>query len=286
MANVYVRSGAAGAGTGADWANAYTTLSAALTAKAAGDSFWVSEDHSESTAGAVTLTSPGTAASPCFIYCVNHLGSVPPVSADLRTTAIVATSGNFGQTHLAFAYYYGIIFNIGTGGNNQILALGNAGANWLYYKNCAIAKLATNAGNSVILVGAAGIRTKVVFDNTTVQWGSAAEPIAFRSCEFVWKNTPSAIQGATLPTTLFGANTPSNANVILEGVDLSALGSGKTLVGAIGSPQRFYFKDCKFGASVTVATTPAGPSEAETYVTRSDSGATNYRSEKIHLYGR
>ena len=47
------RSVAAGAGTGADWANAYTTLSAAFTAKAAGDVFFVSEDHAET--GAVAL---------------------------------------------------------------------------------------------------------------------------------------------------------------------------------------------------------------------------------------
>jgi hypothetical protein len=63
MANVYVYSGAAGAGTGADWTNAYTTLTAALAAKAAGDDFWVAHDHAETQASALTLTSPGTPAS-------------------------------------------------------------------------------------------------------------------------------------------------------------------------------------------------------------------------------
>jgi hypothetical protein len=67
MASVYVRSGAAGAGTGADWANAYTTLAAAFTAKAAGDVFYVSDDHAETQASAMTLVSPGTAANPCFV---------------------------------------------------------------------------------------------------------------------------------------------------------------------------------------------------------------------------
>src|SRR4029077_14277585 len=98
MANVYVDSNAAGAGTGADWANAYTTLGAALTAKAAGDSFFVAHNHAETAASAKVLTSPGTVSNPCFIYCVSSAGSVPPVSADLRTTATITTTGAFAIT--------------------------------------------------------------------------------------------------------------------------------------------------------------------------------------------
>ena len=32
-------------GDGSSWTNAYTTLAAACTAKAAGDVFWVADDH-------------------------------------------------------------------------------------------------------------------------------------------------------------------------------------------------------------------------------------------------
>src|SRR3990167_3028291 len=96
MANVYVRSGAAGAGTGADWGNAYTTLAAALGAKAAGDDFWVADDHAETQASALTAVAPGTSASPNRIICVDRAGSVPPVSADLRTSATISTTGNNG----------------------------------------------------------------------------------------------------------------------------------------------------------------------------------------------
>ena len=37
--------------------------------------------------------SPGTAASPCRIICVNRAGTVPPVSADLRATAAMILWG-------------------------------------------------------------------------------------------------------------------------------------------------------------------------------------------------
>jgi hypothetical protein len=45
--NWFVRSLAVGTGDGRTWLNAFTTLAAALTAGAAGDKFWVSEDHAE-----------------------------------------------------------------------------------------------------------------------------------------------------------------------------------------------------------------------------------------------
>src|SRR4051812_3366435 len=93
MASYYVRSGAGGSANGTSWANAYLTLAAAFSGKAAGDTFYVSEDHAETLGSTIILTSPGTKANPCKIVCVNHAGSVPPVSADLRTTATITMTG-------------------------------------------------------------------------------------------------------------------------------------------------------------------------------------------------
>lgn len=287
MAHVYVRSGAGGAGTGADWANAYTTLGAALTAKAAGDSFWVSEDHAETAGSAKTLTSPGTAANPCFIYCVDHAGTVPPVSADLRTTATVTTTGNFGITLAGGrAYCYGITFNAGSGANGQPLSVAT-GNSWWSLENCALNKLGTSGNSSAILFGASSsnITSRVDLKNTTLQFGSIADGCAMGVVNFSWKNTSSAIQGATLPTTLFSTGGAMGGNALLEGIDLSALGSGKTLVAGVSTPRKYIFKDCKLGASVTIAVTPGDPGGAEVYVVRSDSDGTNYRSEKYQFMG-
>lgn len=70
-----------------------------------------------------------------------------------------------------------------------------------------------------------------------------------------------------------------------EGIDLSALGSGKTLVGAITVGSTVLFKDCKLGASVTVATVPAFPGATVTDLVRCDSGDTNYRTERYRYEG-
>jgi len=276
MASYYVRSGAAGAGTGADWANAYTTLTAAVSGKAAGDIFYVSEDHNESTAGVVTITSPGSLTSFCFFYCVDHNGTVPPVSADLRTTAQVSTTGNNILSVNGIGYFYGIIFSSGSGANSVNFVVNNTNTSQQIYDSCAL-RLGGTSGGQLQL---GRTNAQVTLNNTTYQVSASGSTIAVAG-PTVWRNTPSAITGATLPTNLIsGGNT--DLNLIMIGVDLSALGSGKTIYGA-GSVSGFArLIDCKLGASVTVAGTISGPGRYADLV-RCDSGATNYRDERYWL---
>lgn len=287
MAHVYIRSLAAGAGTGVDWANAYTTEAAALTAKAAGDNLWMSEDHAETQASAMTLTSPGTLAAPCTIICVNHLGTVPPVSADLATTATVTTTGANSMTFAGYAYRYGITYNAGSGAVSSTLNLGSgATAFWHYFKNCALQKLGTAAQLASLNIGQGNsslIDARLVLDNTTVRFGNVGDGIRIAIMDFLWKNTVSAVSASgSTPTTLFSpASLGVNSNRICQGVDLSLITG--TLVGAQTSGGRYVFEDVKLGAGVAVATpTIGGP---EILIIRGDSGATNYRHEKYNYYG-
>jgi hypothetical protein len=187
MANVYVRSAATGAGTGADWANAYTTLAAAFAAKAAGDDFWVSEDHAETQASAMTLTPPGTAASPNRVICVNHAGSVPPVSADLRTTATVTTTGAFAITLGAgYAYFRGITLSGGSGAVPAGISASGDGA--LVFDTCKLITPGTTGASSKMRLGtfAAAQKSKTELRNTTVQFGATADTLTVNG-DFIWK---------------------------------------------------------------------------------------------------
>jgi hypothetical protein len=279
--NWFVRSLAVGTGDGRTWLNAFTTLAAALTAGAAGDKFWVSEDHAETTAGSVTLTSPGTAVSPCQIICVNHFGTVPPVSADLRTTAIIAVTGAVSLTCAGLAYCYGIGFSSGSAANNATIAMTSA---WWSFKICSFTLNTSNNASNIVIGGAIAL-SRISWDNCTITMGAVGQNIQHRGSYFEWKNTASAIGGASVPDNLFGASNSNGGNILVEGVDLSAAGSGKTLIAAMSAPARFVFKDCKLGASVTVAATPTSPGAAETTVVRSDSSGTNYRAEKYQYMG-
>lgn len=280
MANWFVDSvqGVGGLGDGTSWANAYLTLAAAFTAKAAGDTFWVGDDHAETQASALTLTSPGTVANPCFVYCVDHT-KASPGTGDLKTTATISTTGASAMTLAGTAYCYGVTFSCGNGANVAALTVANTtGGEWTI--EAGSLQSGTTSSSTIILGGVA--RSIAYLRNTTIKVAAAGTTINSNG-GFRWQNTAAAILGATLPTTLISpANSMTTA--ILEGVDLSALTSGKTIVGSIAGQAQIYLKDCAFGAGATVTTTPSAPG-GNIYSIRSDSGATNYRNEKYAYTG-
>lgn len=276
MANVYVDSNAAGAGTGADWANAYTTMVAAVAGKAAGDVFYVAHNHAETQASAMTITFPGTVASPNFVYCVSSAGTVPPVAADLRTTGTVSTTGASSLTHAGVAVIDGLIFSAGGGGANA--ADLNATAARFVYRNCTLG-LATTS-NRTIIIGTSTSASRIDMINTKFSFGAVGQIVAIRG-ELYWRETPSAISGS-VPTNLFSGNA-SHGAIFVEGVDLSAMVTAKNIVsGSQISP--VFLKDCKLDAAVTVASRQSNPGPGGLYIIRSDSSATNYRHEKRGFY--
>ncbi len=235
----------------------------------------------------MTLTSPGTAAAPCRAICVSHTGTVPPVSADLRATATVSTTGNFSITWAAgYTYYYGIIFQSGNGANIAGPAISGAGMH--YFKSCQIAKLGTTASAGALAFGGTtqGVEQVIVFDNTTVKFGNVGDGIAAaRICKFKWINTPTAIAGATIPTTQLFSTSASTAGITVycEGVDFSALGACPMVL-AQAAATSWVFRQCKLGSSYVASGTQTLPG-AVVDLLQCDSSSANYKVERHCLQG-
>lgn len=277
MAVYYIYSGASGSANGSSWTNAYTTIAGALTSKAAGDIFYVANDHSESTASAVTWTFPGTSASPNQLICVNRSGSVPPVSADLAATGVATTTGTSNLTISGVVYIQGMVLNIGTGAGAALLAVSGI---WAYLKNCQINKPST--GVAAHTFGTTSAEGEYVLDNTSFSWGATmTSGIAdSRSSKLTWKNTATpfnGVAGANLPTTLINYTLPSPIKLI--NLDLSSLGSGKTLF-TVTAPITAQIINCKLGSSVTIATSDTKFGGADIRVINSDSSNTITRAER------
>ena len=280
MANWYVWSGAGGAATGADWTNAYLTVAAALTAKAAGDVFFVAHDHAEAPAAATAInwTSPGTEVNSCRIYCVNRAGSVPPVAADLRNTATFTTqtTGGFSFTG-SVSECYGINLNAGTVANLAVITLGQASRSWRFV-NCKFNLVTTHASGRINcgLVGGGSY----IFEDCTFQFAAVGQAIV-PAGRAVFRNSAGAalIAGATIPTSLFAPSTA--ASFLVEGVDFSAVAAGKSLVNvATAQPISAVFKDCKLHPSgAIIAGSHTGAGGMQTTLIRCDSADTNYRTE-------
>lgn len=254
MALKYLYSGAGGAATGADWANAYLTFAVALAGMAAGDTLYVAQDHSETTAGAIAATSTGTITAPNIIRCVNRAGSVPPVSADLTSGAIVANTGANSITFQGYANCDGIEFRCSDGSNTASIVFGGGAATrWRLGSSSKLTIVSTGANCRISMGSTAAVAYNNEWDGVVVKFGAVGQGISLHGGKFHWRGG-SIDPAGSAPTSLTFAVALFQNVAIFEGVDLSHMGSGKTL-GATNTSD-ILFKDCKINAAVTYATTP------------------------------
>ena len=273
--------------TGLSWALAKATMASALTAMAAGDTLYVSDNHSESTAAAITLTSPGTAANYVRILCVDDTGD-PASPTTLATGALVATTGSSAINFAGFAYCYGVTFQSSSAANIGTIAL-SAATPFGWVCEAGVLKVNGSSASGSIDFGAANTAADDCFVhliNTQLSFAATSQTCRARSARFVWEHTASAIQGS-VPTTLFTPTQAMGHYSLIRGVDLSAAGSGKNLVSiAAATPALYRFRNCKLGASVAITTgTPPSHGGVEVELYNCDSGDTNYRHERHEYNG-
>jgi hypothetical protein len=271
-------------------ANAYATNWGA-----AGHKFYLADNHAETQSTAVTLTSPATAAAGAtYVVCVDRTVALPPVVANYNTGATISTTGStsitftFGGANNGTAYYQGVSFSVGDGSSGASLLAFNLAGVYYSFKNCAFVIVNSSATSAIVPGIAAGTSPhQILWDNCTAQFAAAAQSIKLQNVNFEWKNTPSAIQGGTLPATLFGLQTNGLASyAVCRGVDFSAF-SGQFLASNQGTPFPFVCEDCKFHASMTRygTSTASGYASAPLITVRCDSGATNYKSTRDEYAG-
>jgi hypothetical protein len=283
MANYYVYHAAAGAGTGADWTNAFTTLAAAVTGKAAGDTFYVADDHAETTAAGVGITSPGTDANGCRIFCVRRVGgSVPPVAADLRATATVSNTGAFNMTvGGSFSEINGITFNCGSAANTVTLTLSATSQRTCRFVNCKFI-LNSTSGSSRLQFGTTSWGNCVILENCTLQFGTTGQLCPVFG-NVIWRNSVAFVPATSIPANLFNVNS-GGASFLFEGVDFSAHVAGKVMFSSTNSTCKAVFKDCKMGGG-TIFTGTAGPGQLDVVLIRCDTGSANYKEERYSYLG-
>lgn len=283
MANWFVRSLATGTGAGTSWTNATTTLNAAITLGAAGDTYFVADDHAETGAVSLTITFKGTFAAPDTVLCVDHTVT-SPTATDLKTTGQITTTSTSNLVMLNSVYVYGIKFNCGTGAGAAILGFATATNSRIQnFEACQFNLLGT--GTSTIQMSQTNIFSNVRWTNCTVQFGAVGQSINPIGGFWTWLYTATAISGATIPTTLISSGSMVPQQIWIEGVDLSAAGSGKNLLNVAPFAANVTFKDCKLGASVAITTGTATTPSWRVNLIRCDSGNTNYRNESFSIFG-
>lgn len=290
MAVIYLRSTDGNdADNGSTWALAKATLAAAVTAAGAGGTVYVSQAHAETQASAMTIALPGTPGAPALVLCVND-GAEPPTA--LTSTATVSTTGGNALTIQGSAngtgagYIFGVTFSAGDSTNSASINVGGTNQLQCLMDTCKLV-LGGSGSTSRITLNAATRSALLELRNTPMKFANAAQGIDTRD-NVLWSNTPSAIDASgQTPTVLFIMNNGSVINTTLRGVDLSALGSGKSLftpnsTGAHGSIKLI---NCKLGASVSALSTAISYGAERYMIENSDSADTNYRMEHYCYQG-
>jgi hypothetical protein len=277
MANPgYVRStDGSDADNGSTWALANATLTGAITDAAAGDTIYVSQVHAESTASAVTLTFPGTLASPNNVICANDAAEPPTAVA---TTGEVATTLSSGVTVAGSVYWSGVNIQCGSGSNNPSLTFINADNAHQTFENCTIAIRSTGS-SSRVSIGASATLNESRFSSKNVVWsfGNIAQGFNLRIGKIDFEG--GSIAGSALTTLLVAAPTTAVA-VTFSGVDLSAGAAGMNLIASgVTAAGSITFRNCKLPASWNGNLLGGAPVNTafRAEMHNCDSGDTNYR---------
>ena len=271
-------------GSGADGLTCNTGFTSVANAIAhpiaAGDQVNLCSGHAETTAASVTLTFPGTVSSINTVLCTNASGSTAATAT--ATNCSVTVTGTSSLTTAGTFYWYGTTFNIGTGAGADIMNVATASnvSASQTFEACAFKLITTGSGK--INLGPITSPRDVYIEliNTTMQFAATNQLVAPGMARIIWRGTSSAITGSTFPTTLIIPGGAVPGSMVMSGIDLSALGSGKNLVSigvASTSVYDIYIRNCKLGASVALTTGAiTGSGATRVFVDNTDSAATNY----------
>ena len=291
MADFYVRStDGNNSDNGSTWALAKATLAGAFAVCAAGDTIFVSKSHSESTGARLTLLSPGTFAAPVKIIGVDDTGNPQPPTV-AQSGAVIGSTSGWGIDLQGVAYCCNIELVCDRSGSNYAAEFGIAnhssatgGAYWLI-EDSILNQNSAHVGSAIYVgqVGATGGRkaSALRLKNSAIRFANAAQKIQLHG-DFEWEggslNTTAAAPNVLVTFGVVG-NVPEGS-MRAVGIDLSGMGSGKSLVDVGGNPQgRALFANCKLGSAVSITsgsfTSPFGPKVA---LENCDSGDRNYRA--------
>ena len=249
----------------------YTFTNAGVVRPAGGDRVFVSSDHTETSTGVFYSFSTGFGS--IQILSVNRAGSVPPIAADILSGAALVASGTVTFDAGVPTYWQGFTFTL-TGASS--FRFNNSYLKTNYFKNCAFV-MSTDATGRLTTSNAA----KVVFDNTTIQFGHAGQQIAAGAYSFdvTWLNTSAAISG-TIPTTLFASTSYGALLLTCRGINLSAV-TGTLVAGVNVGGVKALLDGCRIAPAVTRYGAPTAASTTSDEVELASCyDGTNYISER------
>ena len=273
--------------TGLTWADAYTTLAAALAVATASDEIHIANTHNASQTSAKTLTCPATPG----LKILSVAPSGASGNSGLSAGAIEACgAGGIPIAVQGCAYIYGLTLLGAT--NNSSSCLINlaiaATPSALFFDSCSIQSRTANAGGHIVL----GARSTSVNDdilvsikNTEFKFGATGQTFLCQGARIVMSNISINSSGSA-PTTLFAGNNDGNGTLLVEASDLSGKAWSNVVNAAWTSAYDILITNCKFPASTALSTgSHTGPGSVNLKIHNCDSGDTQYNYAEFSYAG-
>jgi hypothetical protein len=272
-----------GDGGGSAWAAPHARLANALASgwAAAGDTVYVSNNHAATQSTAATITSPGTAASPCNIVCVDDATAPPTTLATTGSESTTVTSGA-AITFGGFAYNYGVKYNAGSGSNLAGITQGSNAQGWVF--DACTFNLANSSTSSQMLFGvlSSGKDGYSEHRNCTYTFGSVGQQVVVQGGVLRMINPVVAPTGSA-PSSLFKFNAVGEIRV--RDGDLSKI-TGSIATASATNYGELLLENCKLNASASLTAgsiTSMGGVRARAH--NCDSGGTNYKFTETDYNG-
>jgi hypothetical protein len=266
----------------ANWGAPHARFNNALTTNwgDTGTKHYIGDDHAEAQTNSIGLTARGSNDTPLDVLCVDHVGSVPPVSADLRTSATITVTGQGGiSISGAFRICYGITFVSGTTLGFDLTL--SSDDRHKYYENCTFVLQSSSSGATFSFGDSAQSyydlkNCKFKCSIAGQQWGPVGRVI--------WRDTADPIDSAVVPNTFI--NSGSRCQLTMRNIDLSVLAGKKLFSGDGNVIFDATLQDCKLPASFTIVNSASFVTLRQRMrLLRCDSAGHNYRSEYYDYAG-
>lgn len=245
MATYYVYSGAGGANTGADWANAYTAYGSAVTAATTnGDVIRVHYAHQENLAADTTYT---------FTANVNTI-CVDKDSSDAPTVMGAANGWvghNAANRTISIAganlklYFYGLTLRDASTGSDSFQLSVSDGMSAVY-EACYIWH-GNSSASTVIQFGGADIQSFTHLKNCTLRFGATTQRMSVMSRVLIEGGSVSADGSAPANLIVAAGTDPAGASVEATGWDISHVGAGNVLGDCTTNACTVTLHQCKLG---------------------------------------
>lgn len=277
MADVALWSGATGAGNGTSWEDAYTTLTAVISAQGSNPTrVFVASDHVEQVSAAIVFPTGGAVYQ--LISC-DRTSGFPPTNEQSGARIGATSSTNLTLTNSFYSKGVSWTASENSTGTRSLTFDSTSGYNIVRIVGGGIALMNTWPNSRFIFgSGVTNRNTKFIFENTEIHFGNVSQGLQLQAASLSIKD--GALAGAPI-TEFIKAVSTGAGDVEVSGLDMSSAAASMNLLAAnLNGIGQIKLDSCKLPTSWTGGIVSGGAlaqGGLKAMMINCDSADTNYR---------